>query len=82
MSICTGCQHCGNKAGECNYNGVCVIKTYNLQYDNASAFKFVQPINVAPVVASDEQVFNPFQRGNGCTEAGYTYREIFGSHTR
>ncbi len=83
MSMCNGCQHCGDKAGECKYNGVCVVKKYNLQLDNASAFRPSQSDSVAPImVATDEPVFNPFQRGNGCTLSGYTYREIFGSHTR
>ena len=53
---------------------------------NATYVSDYTPVNInSDKVADDKKlneiVFNPFQRGNGCTLAGYTLKEVL-AHTR
>ncbi len=79
MANCMGmnCAHMDEKSGKCTFSGNCIVRQYNLN-DMA-------PLGVAPAtrvdVSRDTVAFNPFQRGNGCMLAGYTYDEIW-AHTR
>lgn len=86
MSYCVNCANKNTKTGECN-NPNCVFKLYNIDPEYVPSFikaateVIAKEVKAAEKKAEKEVVFNPFQRGNGCTLAGYTAKEIL-SHTR
>ncbi len=91
MSYCITCPNKDKEKG-CTYSGKCIIKEYNLDPEYipefiASAKQIVTKeeeqvkAEEAKESKGNEVVFNPFQRGNGCTLAGYTLQEIL-AHTR
>lgn len=87
MSYCLTCANKDSKTGTCTYSGTCILKTLNIDPNYvpdfiASAKKIIaeEKKNVKKETEA-EVVFNPFQRGNGCTLAGYTLQEIL-AHTR
>ena len=83
MANCMGmnCAHMDEKSGKCTFSGVCIVKQYKLNDTTTlDSVLNVKPENVVESV-QDKVAFNPFQRGNGCMLAGYTYDEIW-AHTR
>lgn len=88
MSYCINCVNKDAKTGACN-NPNCVFKLYNIDPEYVPDIMKVAKTIIDEEVkkskietkSEDEVVFNPFQRGNGCTLAGYTAKEIL-SHTR
>ena len=86
MSNCMGmnCAHMDEKSGKCTFSGVCVVKQYSLaNMTSLNSVLKVEPAVETEVVepVEEKNVFNPFQRGNGCMLAGYTHEEIW-SHVR
>lgn len=93
MSFCITCANLDKNTGKCSYSGNCIIKQYKIDPNYLPNFlssakeiideeiKNAKAASDKKTVSGDEVVFNPFQRGNGCTLAGYTAKEIL-SHTR
>lgn len=87
MSYCLTCANKDSKTGTCTYSGTCILKTLNIDPNYvpdfiASAKKIIaEEKKKVKKETEAEVVFNPFQRGNGCTLAGYTLQEIL-AHTR
>ena len=88
MANCNGmnCIHKDEQTGKCSFSGSCSLQ--QREYKDAKSVLLINDsisVAVAPVkaesVVDNAVVFNPFQRGNGCMLAGYTFEEIF-AHTR
>ena len=86
MIFCMGkpCAHMDEQTNACTFTGNCIVKKYNMneqQLVRAQAALDVTP-QVTEQVNVEQFVFNPFQRGNGCTLAGYTLADIVAAHVR
>ena len=90
MAICNGmnCTHKDKATGKCLFSGTCLLQQQTNV--NAKSVMLIKddvidvPVPARPqndVAVAEGAVFNPFQRGNGCMLAGYSYNDIFG-HNR
>ncbi len=87
MSYCVNCPNSNENGGKCTCSENCILKKYNLDPEYVPTFitkaekKAVKEVKEEKAEAN-QVVFNPFQRGNGCTLAGYTLQEILAAYTR